>query len=96
MVHLIVYKFLQGKKNKTNLEIIEDSSVKHGWMYYQIPSSTLALWEKPGKDRAVIEQALLKCRWKSVYSSPSDMNPYASEFASVYECIKKAVYRYKL
>ncbi|WP_208433139.1 hypothetical protein [Bartonella taylorii] len=60
------------------------------------PPSTLALWEKPGTDRAVIEQSLLKCGWKPVYASSSDMNSYASEFASVYECMKKAGFRYKL
>ncbi|VEJ46030.1 hypothetical protein [Bartonella vinsonii] len=60
------------------------------------PPSTLALWEKSGTDRAVIEQSLLKCGWKPVYASSSDMNAYASEFASVYECMKKAGYRYKL
>ncbi|GAA5109306.1 hypothetical protein [Bartonella jaculi] len=60
------------------------------------PPSTLALWEKPRTDRAVVEQALLKCGWKPVYSSPQDMDSYASEFASVYECMKKAGFRYKL
>ncbi|EJF79762.1 hypothetical protein MCO_00924 [Bartonella sp. DB5-6] len=60
------------------------------------PPSTLVLWEKSGTDRAVIEQSLLKCGWKPVYASSSDMNSYASEFASVYECMKKAGFRYKL
>ncbi|WP_273791330.1 MULTISPECIES: hypothetical protein [unclassified Bartonella] len=62
----------------------------------QPPPSTLALWEKPGVDKAMIQQSLSKCGWKPVYASSSDMNSYASEFASVYECMKKAGFRYKL
>lgn len=62
----------------------------------QPPPSTLALWEKPGVDKAIIQQALSKCGWKPVYASPDNMDSYASEFASVYECMKKAGFRYKM
>ncbi|WP_375611009.1 MULTISPECIES: hypothetical protein [unclassified Bartonella] len=62
----------------------------------QPPPSTLALWEKPGVDKTMTQQALSTCGWKPVYASSDDMNAYASEFASVYECMKKAGYRYKL
>ncbi|WP_019223693.1 hypothetical protein [Bartonella rattaustraliani] len=62
----------------------------------QPPPSTLALWEKPGANKAMIQQALSKCGWKPVYASSNDMNSYASEFASVYECMKKAGFQYKL
>ncbi|WP_409361866.1 hypothetical protein ACRPOS_002710 [Bartonella heixiaziensis] len=62
----------------------------------QPPPSTSALWEKSGADQSMIQQALSKCGWKPIYFSPQDMNSYASEFASVYECMKKAGYRYKL
>ncbi|CAK01428.1 hypothetical protein BT_1039 [Bartonella tribocorum CIP 105476] len=62
----------------------------------QPPPSTLALWEKPGADKAMLQQALSKCGWKPVYASSDNMDSYASEFASVYECMKKAGFRYKM
>ncbi|WP_273720371.1 MULTISPECIES: hypothetical protein [unclassified Bartonella] len=58
--------------------------------------SALALWEKPGVDKATIQQALSKCGWKPVYASPEDTNSRVSEFASIYECMSKAGYQYKL
>ncbi len=36
--------------------------------------SILVLWKKPRADRGVIEQSLLKCGWKPVYASSSDIN----------------------
>ncbi|GAA4661028.1 hypothetical protein [Bartonella pachyuromydis] len=62
----------------------------------QPPPSTLALWEKPGVDRVMIQQALSKCGWKPVYASSENMDSRMSEFASIYECMSKAGYRYKL
>ncbi|EJF79750.1 hypothetical protein [Bartonella doshiae] len=62
----------------------------------QPPPSTLALWEKRGDDQSTIGQTLLKCGWKPVYAAPDDMNSRMSEFASIYECMTKAGYRYKL
>ncbi|WP_019218534.1 hypothetical protein [Bartonella florencae] len=62
----------------------------------QPPPSTLALWEKPGVNKATIQQALSTCGWKPDYASPDNMDSYASEFASVYECMKKAGFRYKM
>ncbi|WP_144754700.1 hypothetical protein [Bartonella saheliensis] len=62
----------------------------------QPPPSTLALWEKPGVDKAITQQALSKCGWKPIYASSDNMDTYASEFASVYECMKKAGFRYKM
>ncbi|CDO46661.1 hypothetical protein [Bartonella henselae] len=47
----------------------------------QPPPSTLALWEKPGADKAMTQQALTKCGWKPVYFSPEDMDSRMSEFA---------------
>ncbi|WP_273760332.1 hypothetical protein [Bartonella sp. ML70XJBT.G] len=62
----------------------------------QPPPSTLALWEKPGVDKATLQQALSQCGWKPVYASPEDTNSRVGEFASIYECMSKAGYRYKL
>ncbi|WP_208441919.1 hypothetical protein [Bartonella raoultii] len=62
----------------------------------QPPPSTLALWEKPGMDKATIQQALSKCGWRPVYSSAENADSRVGEFASVYECMTKAGYRYKL
>ncbi|UNE54784.1 hypothetical protein [Bartonella machadoae] len=62
----------------------------------QPPPSTLALWEKPGASQPAIQKALSQCGWKPVYASPDNMDGRVSEFASVYECMKKAGYRYKL
>ncbi|WP_019221955.1 hypothetical protein [Bartonella senegalensis] len=62
----------------------------------QPPPSTLALWEKPGVDKKTIQQALSKCGWKPIYSTSEDMDSRMSDFASVYECMSKSGYRYKL
>lgn len=62
----------------------------------QAPPSTLALWEKPGVDKTMIQQALSKCGWKPVYASPENMDSRMGEFASIYECMSRAGYRYKL
>ncbi|QEE08789.1 phage protein [Bartonella kosoyi] len=60
------------------------------------PPSTLALWEKPGVNKSVVQQALSKCGWKPIYASSENMDSRASEFAAIYECMTKAGYRYKL
>ncbi|GAA5103200.1 hypothetical protein [Bartonella acomydis] len=62
----------------------------------QPPPSILALWEKTGIDKATIQQALSKCGWKPVYLSSENTDSRVGEFASVYECMTKAGYRYKL
>ncbi|EJF84638.1 hypothetical protein MCU_00216 [Bartonella elizabethae Re6043vi] len=60
------------------------------------PPSTLALWEKLGVNKSVVQQALSKCGWKPIYASSENMDSRASEFAAIYECMTKAGYRYKL
>ncbi|CAK01807.1 hypothetical protein [Bartonella tribocorum] len=60
------------------------------------PPSTLELWEKPGVDKSVVQQALSKCGWKPIYASSESMDSRVSEFAAVYECMTQAGYRYKL
>ncbi|PIT68206.1 hypothetical protein [Bartonella tribocorum] len=60
------------------------------------PPSTLALWEKPGVNKSIVQQALSKCGWKPIYASSENMDSRVSEFAAVYECMTKAGYRYKL
>ncbi|WP_375674664.1 hypothetical protein [Bartonella sp. CL100XZDX] len=58
--------------------------------------STLELWEKPGVNKSMVQQALSKCGWKPIYASSENMDSRASDFAAVYECMTKAGYRYKL
>ncbi|MDN0003297.1 hypothetical protein QVL67_07560 [Bartonella henselae] len=96
--HCIKKKSIQrGEKMKKILKLLSCVVVLTiAGCLNQPPPSTLALWEKPGADKAMTQQALTKCGWKPVYASSDDMNSYASEFASVYECMKKAGFRYKL
>lgn len=60
------------------------------------PPSALALWEKPGINKSMVQQALSKCGWKPIYASSENMDSRASEFATIYECMTKAGYHYKL
>lgn len=44
----------------------------------------------------MVQQALSKCGWKPIYASSENMDSRASEFATIYECMTKAGYHYKL
>ncbi|WP_375657421.1 hypothetical protein, partial [Bartonella sp. CM120XJJH] len=67
-----------------------------GCQFNKTPSSSLAMWEKPGADFTEIGKALLECGMPAPYDVfPENRNLSNNAWATIHACMIQSGFRYK-
>ncbi len=67
-----------------------------GCQFNKTPSSSLAMWEKPGSDFTEVGKALLECGMPAPYDVfPENRNLSNNAWATIHACMIQSGFRYK-
>ncbi|WP_375653561.1 hypothetical protein, partial [Bartonella sp. MR110HLJHH] len=67
-----------------------------GCQFNKTPSSSLAMWEKPGADFTEVGKALLECGMPAPYDVfPENRNLSNNAWATIHACMIQSGFRYK-